>query len=755
MKKPLRGIYLLVNILPVLPLWRPLTLTLWLLSGIPILALSQTIQWDKTIGSEWSDNLASVQLTKDGGYILGGTSFGDKGGDKSQNAIGYWEDYWIVQLDASGKKQWDKTIGGTGTDVLKVVQQTPDGGYILGGTSDSDKSGHKSQDSRGSADYWIVKLRADGSKEWDKTFGGYDADTLTVLQPTKDGGYILGGSSYSFRGGDKTEDNKGSWGTDYWIIKIKANGSKEWDKTFGGDDADKLAALLPTKDGGYILGGTSYSYQSGDRTQESQGSSDYWLVKIDAVGKKLWDKSFGGDYNDKLSSVVPTPDGGFLLGGSSSSDSSGDKTQDSKDYSQDYWLVKLNADGSKAWDKVFGGYYTDKLVSLAVTAEGKYLVAGHSDSNADGDKSEETDILDDYWVLLLDAQGNKIWDRTIGTSWTDILTTMTLTQDGGFVLGGSSFADAEEDKTENSKGLYDYWIIKLSMEPNVAPTDLALSVATIPENTEYGSTIGTFTTTDADAADTHTYTLVKGEGDDDNDYFLIQDNKLELWSSPDYEYQTVYHIRVRTNDRKGYGTFEKAFTIQVKDLNEAPQDIWLSAQEIDENNKKGAVIGLLNSLDEDDPDSHTYQLVVGYGDEDNASFTVSGNELRAAVSFDYETKSSYTIRLQTKDQGNLTYESTHLITINNLEEVVIGLPEEEHPALKAYPNPTSNYLQISHEHIINKVQVVNSAGSTVLIQPANSKQVHLNVAFLSSGVYTALIYSKEKVYAKRVVISKL
>jgi len=356
---------------------------------------------------------------------------------------------------------------------------------------------------------------------------------------------------------------------------------------------------------------------------------------------------------------------------------------------------------------------------------------------------------------LLDAQGTKLWDRTIGTSRLDVLTTMTLTQDGGFVLGGSSYADAEEYKTESSKGFYDYWIIKLNNEPNAVRTDITLSISAIPENTEYETAIGTFTTIDADAADTHSYTLVEGEGDVDNSWFSIVLNKLVLEYAPDYEDQPIFHIRVRTNDKKGYGTFEKAFTIQVTDINEAPWDIILSSEEIDENNKKGAVVALISSWDEDVSDNHTYQLIGGEGDADNASFTISGNELRAATSFDYETKNSYSIRLQTKDHGNLTYETTHLITIKNLEEVVTGLPEEEHPGLKLFPNPASQFLRISHDYLINKVQVVNSIGSTVLAQPANAKQVRLNVASLSSGVYTALIHSKGKVYAKRMVISRL
>ncbi len=115
-------------------------------------------------------------------------------------------------------------------------------------------------------------------KQWDKRFGGTDVDPLYSLQQTTDGGYILGGYSVSGIGGDKTEDSRGYW--DYWIVKTDANGVKQWDKRFGGSDYDQLNSLQQTTDGGYILGGWSYSGIGGDKTEDSRGGSDYWIVKL-------------------------------------------------------------------------------------------------------------------------------------------------------------------------------------------------------------------------------------------------------------------------------------------------------------------------------------------------------------------------------------------------------------------------------------------------------------------------------------------
>ncbi len=118
-------------------------------------------------------------------------------------------------------------------------------------------------------------------KHWDKRFGGTSYDYFRSLQQTTDGGYILGGYTYSGIGGDKTEASRGSY--DYWIVKIDANGAKQWDKRFGGTDYDQFTSLQQTRDGGYILGGLSYSGISGDKTEANRGTqytADYWVVKI-------------------------------------------------------------------------------------------------------------------------------------------------------------------------------------------------------------------------------------------------------------------------------------------------------------------------------------------------------------------------------------------------------------------------------------------------------------------------------------------
>src|SRR6266545_5534223 len=231
------------------------------------------IKAQKALGGSDLDFFTSMALTKDGGRIAGGYSTSNISGQKTENSRGGF-DYWIVKLDSANKIEWDKTIGGNDIDILTSLQQTSDGGYILGRFSFSNISGEKTQNRRGSADYWIVKLDSGGNIQFDKTIGGSSFDNLFALQQTSDGGYILGGTSFSNKSGNKTQDSRG--GTDFWIVKLSSKGNIQWDKTLGGNDGDDLLSLQQTSDGGYILGGGSFSNISGDKTENSKGAEDYW-----------------------------------------------------------------------------------------------------------------------------------------------------------------------------------------------------------------------------------------------------------------------------------------------------------------------------------------------------------------------------------------------------------------------------------------------------------------------------------------------
>ena len=445
------------------------TIFLCLLTSVlrPLTSFSQTapaIDWQNTIGGDSADYLYSIQQTADGGYILGGFSASNISGDKAENSNGL-NDFWIVKADAAGNIQWQNTIGGSDDDRLLSVQQTADGGYILGGYSKSNISGDKTENCIGIYDYWIVKTDAIGDIQWQNTIGGSGDDILYSIQQTSDGGYIFGGRSNSDISGDKTENSIGSGFThDYWIVKTDATGNIQWQNTIGGNGGEELYSVQQTADGGYILGGHSFSNISGDKTENSNGGADYWIVKIDATGNIQWQNTIGGSDTDWFPVVRQTSDGGYILGGISYSNISGDKTENNWDptlTTPDYWIVKTDATGNIEWQNNIGGSNYDTFYSIEQTSDGGYILVGYSDSNISGDKTENSNGYYDYWIIKTDATGNIQWQNTIGGSDYDRLHSIQQTTDGGYILGGRSSSNISGDKTENSIGGNDYWIIKL------------------------------------------------------------------------------------------------------------------------------------------------------------------------------------------------------------------------------------------------------------------------------------------------------
>ncbi|MBC8046252.1 MAG: fibronectin type III domain-containing protein, partial [Fimbriimonadaceae bacterium] len=446
------------------------------------------IEWQNTIGGSTDDLLYSVQQTSDGGYILGGSSNSDISGDKTEDNISTY-DYWIIKLDASGEVEWQNNIGGTARDYPVSTQQTDDGGYILGGYSDSNLSGDKTEASIG-YDYWIIKIDSIGEIVWQNTIGGSLDDYLRSLDKTTDGGYILGGISRSGISGDKTEASIGDW--DYWVVKLNGSGIIEWQNTIGGHDYDDLQEIKQTTDGGYILGGFSESGISGDKTETNIGSYDYWVVKLDALGDIEWQNTIGSTEMERLQAVEETIDGGYIIGGCSKGGISADKNEAFIGGANegDYWVLKLDALGNIEWQNTIGGSDDEILISLANIAYGGYIIGGHSHSEISGDKTEinvGSTTFTDYWVVKLNDEGDIEWQNTIGGGGYDELATVAQTTDGGFIVGGHSRSTASGDKTEPRIGaanFFDYWIVKLYPEEN-EPCDAAphgLSATNITTN---------------------------------------------------------------------------------------------------------------------------------------------------------------------------------------------------------------------------------------------------------------------------------
>jgi hypothetical protein len=357
----------------------------------------------------------SVAQTADGGYILGG-NINDISGVAPSHTI-------LLKVATQGDIQWEKSYGDS---VQITVRQTTDGGYVFTATSDSPPSGNQQSPRFGQEDAWVVKLDAEGKIQWEKAFGGTGSDFAASIWQTMDGGYILAAYSDSPPSGNKEAVLFG--GADGWVIKIDAQGNKQWDRSFGGESNDRFSSVRQTADGGYVLAGDSSSPPSGNKEAPLFGYSDSWVITLDTEGNKRWERSFGGTEPDFFLSADQTSDGGFLLGGGSSSPPSGNK-EAVLFGARDYWIVKVDAAGNKQWDRSYRTPTSGGGVSfMRQTSDGGYALGGFSQ------------------VLKIDPQGDRQWDQLFGKTnannpagqpYAVEVADLQQTKDGGYIVCGS------------------------------------------------------------------------------------------------------------------------------------------------------------------------------------------------------------------------------------------------------------------------------------------------------------------------------
>lgn len=448
------------------------TLAFFLTSGSsPVSAQIPTKMWDVRFGGSKYDIPDGIIETPDQGFILVGVSASNNDGNKSQVGQGYY-DFWIIRTDEYGNKMWDRRYGGSDDEGAYDIQQTADGNYLVSGYSSSPANEDKSESGNGNKDFWAIKISPDGNKIWDHCYGGNKGEVLRGALPASDGGFLLAGYSFSGISGDKTQPKIGPEGTaDYWIIKIDTHGVKQWDRSFGGNGEDELTALVPAADGGFMLAGSSNSTQSGDHSQSSQGVNDFWVVRIDSLGNKLWDQRYGGTDDDFLIEITRSNDGGFLMGGFSFSGIGGDKTQDCWGQS-DVWMVKIDSTGVKQWDVRFGASKMDRSRSVIQTLDGGYFIGAYTNSLQEGDITDPSRGVYDGWGIKIDSNGNKQWDKRYGGSADDHWHLAMQLSDGDYILLGHSQSDISGDKSQSCFGSDDIWMLKLELI-TVLPIELA------------------------------------------------------------------------------------------------------------------------------------------------------------------------------------------------------------------------------------------------------------------------------------------
>lgn len=395
------------------------------------------IKTRNTYGGTAMDAFYSAAAAGDGGFIAVGYTVSNNGDVSGLH--GKWEDGWVIRIDANGNKVWQKALGGTDRDAAVAIIKTADANFLMlvgGSSSDGDFTGL----GNGGGNF-LIKIDGNGTILWKKIIGDVNTYPGNII-PAVGGGYMLVG----------TFNSAATWG-DFWVAKINETGDMAWQKTFGGSYADGASSIVPASDNGYIIAGSSQS-TNGDVTG-NHGTDDVWIVKIDDNGNKVWQKSYGGSNGEGCSSIAKTGDGGYVLvGGTASND--GDVSGNHGN--EDVWVIKIDAAGNKVWQKTLGGPERDGASHVIPASGGGFIVAGLTRS-ANGDVTNfhgETDV----WIIKLGENGNMIWQKTFGGTdeeWADCIMEVTP---GNYVFAGTTFSN--DGDVVGLHGYGDAWLVKFN-----------------------------------------------------------------------------------------------------------------------------------------------------------------------------------------------------------------------------------------------------------------------------------------------------
>ncbi|MDO3426013.1 T9SS type A sorting domain-containing protein [Chryseobacterium sp. APV1] len=378
---------------------------------------------------------------------------------------------------------WQKDIRSSTQDFLSQVTTTIDQQYLITGSSirpDNNQPASDNKKQNNGYDFHLVKLNQQGEEVWEKYFSGKNHDFLSATVNTQEGGFLLAGTSYSGKGLDKKEDSRG--GSDFWLIRINEFGDELWQKTIGSTADEEARAVIQTTDMGFFVAGSFGSAQ--DPKMRGYGSKDVLVVRLDKNGKELSQLILGGKGLDEVEKMIPTKDGGALLGvysrsgaltGSGKKEAGSSKTinyqpKTSNNFGEgDYWIVKLSKDGKVEWEKNFGGKGDDHLRTLALTSTG-YLIGGESRSARSGNKSVGIEEGTDLWLISIDERGEELWQKSYSFKNRDVLMGMSVIagkqEDGGgkskgILLGGYTQAEGRIENDDET-----FWMLYLDQNGN-------------------------------------------------------------------------------------------------------------------------------------------------------------------------------------------------------------------------------------------------------------------------------------------------
>ena len=405
---------------------------------------AQEVVWQKDIPSSTQEFLSQITPTIDQQYLITGSSIRPSTSSGTTQNRGY--DLRLMKLNQQGETVWEKYFSGNNHDMAASTVSTQDGGFAVLATSSSSKGFDKKDDSKGGSDFWLIRINEFGDELWQKTIGSAaDEEARAVIQTTDMGFFVAG----SF-GSAQDPKMKGYGSKDILVVRLDKNGKELSQLVLGGKGLDEVEKMIPTKDGGALLGIYSRSNLGGSKKTENYGEADFWVVKISKENKIEWEKNFGGKGDDHVRTLALTSTG-YLIGGESRSERSGNKTVGIEE-GTDLWLVAIDLNGNEQWQKSYNFKNRDVLMGMSVlhssddkTSKG-ILLGGYTQAEGGIENDDET-----FWMLYLDRNGNEQWRKHVkgeSRKKEERLSDIKLNRDGSIVLAGTS---AEELGKENWK----------------------------------------------------------------------------------------------------------------------------------------------------------------------------------------------------------------------------------------------------------------------------------------------------------------
>ena len=385
------------------------------------------VKWEKCFGGTGTDIGKRILATQDGGFVTLTRYIYSTDGDliNVPNPDG---NIWVFKTNANGLIEWQRKLGGSKSDEAWGIISTTDGGFLVGGQTQSN-DGDVTTKQHGGFDYWIVKLSDKGDIIWSNTLGGGGNDLCRNLICTSDGGYLLVGHTSSFDG--DISSNVHGVNSDIWIVKTDVNGSLQWEKCLGGFDTELGYDVVQMSPSSYLIAGTTRS-NNGD-VFGNHGGEDIWIAKIDITGNLIWQKCIGGSNSERIYSLKKIVNNNFLLVGyteSNDGDISGNHGK------RDGWAAEMDSTGSIIWKKCFGGTETEQFNSGIVTKSGDFIFYGSTNSS-DGDVIGNSGA--NSWLVKVDVlTKNTLWQRSFGGSNSESGFDVIEFDNGGYLLTGQS-----------------------------------------------------------------------------------------------------------------------------------------------------------------------------------------------------------------------------------------------------------------------------------------------------------------------------